>query len=705
MPARVSRSSTPNSRSRRRSSTSRSTRPHAGGLAARCARSRRARTYGERGTRSGARPLAGTRTSAPTAAACRSPSSDSGTSMSRCAMSMRASPPASAASRATLPALCPWRSSHRVLGHSSAMPRRGTRARSGPHAPTDPPRRVELEWIPHLCARGHPAPAARRTARARATPRPRIPAVISALLPLLSVALTVGVLVFLTVGTSPPAGPDATTVARMPAERPPRRGLPRAPRPGRPFVLPNAWDAASARTLAALPATAALGTTSAGIAWSLGRPDGELDRDAMLEVVARVAAAVDVPVTADVEAGYGDVAATVAGGARGRRGRREPRGRHRRPGRAAAAGRRARRDRRGRPRGGGRRGRAAVRQRPHRRLVGRRRRAGRAAGARHRARPPLRRRRRGRRVRARRCVDAETIGALAAASARRSTCWRARACRRWPSSPPSASRASRPARGTYRAALAGRPRRAVARLTGDEAPAARALRRRRSGRCGRLAAGPAAAASTSPSSRGSTLPPVTMAITGPGPGVTRPASSAATAAAPAGSATTLTRSGEHAHGLAQLVVLDQHDLVHQAGQVLELQVAGDGRGQAVGDGRHRRAAAPARPPPAPRLTLGAPTGSTPTTRAVLPRARSAAATPSSSPPPPTGTTTVAASGRSSASSSPRVPWPGRDEHVVVRVHQHEPALGADALHGREGVERRRALADRLARRRPAPRRA
>ncbi len=83
--------------------------------------------------------------------------------------------------------------------------------------------------------------------------------------------------------------------------------------PGRPFVLPNAWDAASARTLAALPSTAALGTTSAGIAWSLGRPDGELDRDAMLEVVARVAAAVDVPVTADVEAGYGDVAGTVAG--------------------------------------------------------------------------------------------------------------------------------------------------------------------------------------------------------------------------------------------------------------------------------------------------------------------------------------------------------------------------------------------------------
>ena len=82
--------------------------------------------------------------------------------------------------------------------------------------------------------------------------------------------------------------------------------------PGRPFVLPNAWDAGSARTLAALPSTRALGTTSAGIAWSLGQPDGDLDRDAMLEVVARVAAAVDVPVSADVEAGYGDAAGTVA---------------------------------------------------------------------------------------------------------------------------------------------------------------------------------------------------------------------------------------------------------------------------------------------------------------------------------------------------------------------------------------------------------
>jgi 2-methylisocitrate lyase-like PEP mutase family enzyme len=71
------------------------------------------------------------------------------------------------------------------------------------------------------------------------------------------------------------------------------------------LVLPNAWDVASARVLEELgyPAVA---TTSAGIAFSLGYPDGQLiSRTEMLEVVARIAAAVRVPVTADVEAGYG----------------------------------------------------------------------------------------------------------------------------------------------------------------------------------------------------------------------------------------------------------------------------------------------------------------------------------------------------------------------------------------------------------------
>lgn len=72
------------------------------------------------------------------------------------------------------------------------------------------------------------------------------------------------------------------------------------------FVLPNAWDAGSARILEQV-GFPAIATTSAGIAWSCGVPDGEvLDRDRMLERVGQIVAAVGVPVTADLEAGYGD---------------------------------------------------------------------------------------------------------------------------------------------------------------------------------------------------------------------------------------------------------------------------------------------------------------------------------------------------------------------------------------------------------------
>lgn len=72
------------------------------------------------------------------------------------------------------------------------------------------------------------------------------------------------------------------------------------------FVLPNAWDAGSARILEQV-GFPAIATTSAGIAWSCGIPDGEaLDRDTMLEHIGRIVAAVGVPVTADLEAGYGD---------------------------------------------------------------------------------------------------------------------------------------------------------------------------------------------------------------------------------------------------------------------------------------------------------------------------------------------------------------------------------------------------------------
>jgi 2-methylisocitrate lyase-like PEP mutase family enzyme len=75
---------------------------------------------------------------------------------------------------------------------------------------------------------------------------------------------------------------------------------------GRGFVLPNAWDGGSARILEQL-GFPAIATTSAGIAWSCGVPDGGvLDRDTMLEHVARIVSVVSGPVTADLEAGYGD---------------------------------------------------------------------------------------------------------------------------------------------------------------------------------------------------------------------------------------------------------------------------------------------------------------------------------------------------------------------------------------------------------------
>jgi 2-methylisocitrate lyase-like PEP mutase family enzyme len=71
------------------------------------------------------------------------------------------------------------------------------------------------------------------------------------------------------------------------------------------LVLPNAWDVASARVLEEL-GFPAIATTSAGVAFALGCPDGQrVSRDEMLEVVARIASAVRVPVTADMEAGYG----------------------------------------------------------------------------------------------------------------------------------------------------------------------------------------------------------------------------------------------------------------------------------------------------------------------------------------------------------------------------------------------------------------
>src|SRR5689334_25294930 len=71
------------------------------------------------------------------------------------------------------------------------------------------------------------------------------------------------------------------------------------------LVLPNAWDVASARVFED-SGFGAIATTSAGVAFSLGYPDGQkISREEMLARVTRIARSVKVPVTADVEAGYG----------------------------------------------------------------------------------------------------------------------------------------------------------------------------------------------------------------------------------------------------------------------------------------------------------------------------------------------------------------------------------------------------------------
>ena len=82
--------------------------------------------------------------------------------------------------------------------------------------------------------------------------------------------------------------------------------------PGDPLVLPNAWDAATALVVqeAGFPAVA---TTSSGVAEALGFEDGEQTPvEEMLAAVARLARTVDVPVTADMEGGYGLPAAELA---------------------------------------------------------------------------------------------------------------------------------------------------------------------------------------------------------------------------------------------------------------------------------------------------------------------------------------------------------------------------------------------------------
>ena len=82
------------------------------------------------------------------------------------------------------------------------------------------------------------------------------------------------------------------------------------------LLLPNAWDVASARIFeeAGFPA---IGTSSAGVAFALGYPDGQkISSSEMLAVVHRIAEAVHIPVTADVEAGYGTKPEEIAKTAR-----------------------------------------------------------------------------------------------------------------------------------------------------------------------------------------------------------------------------------------------------------------------------------------------------------------------------------------------------------------------------------------------------
>ena len=77
------------------------------------------------------------------------------------------------------------------------------------------------------------------------------------------------------------------------------------------FIIPNPWDVGTARLLAHL-GFEALATTSMGYAFSAGRRDNTLDRRETLEYASAIAAATDLPVSADLENGFGDDPATVA---------------------------------------------------------------------------------------------------------------------------------------------------------------------------------------------------------------------------------------------------------------------------------------------------------------------------------------------------------------------------------------------------------
>lgn len=105
--------------------------------------------------------------------------------------------------------------------------------------------------------------------------------------------------------TEPSGAPDPSLAERFLALH----------RPGRPLLIPNPWDAGSARVLASL-GFEALATTSSGFAGTLGRLDGSVTRDEAIAHAAAIVAATPLPVSADLENGFADdpgqVAQTVA---------------------------------------------------------------------------------------------------------------------------------------------------------------------------------------------------------------------------------------------------------------------------------------------------------------------------------------------------------------------------------------------------------
>jgi 2-methylisocitrate lyase-like PEP mutase family enzyme len=84
----------------------------------------------------------------------------------------------------------------------------------------------------------------------------------------------------------------------------------RALHEGEPFLIPNPWDAGSARVLEDL-GYRALATTSSGFAFTLGRPDGSVTLDEVADHVAALAGATELPISVDLENGYGDASQAI----------------------------------------------------------------------------------------------------------------------------------------------------------------------------------------------------------------------------------------------------------------------------------------------------------------------------------------------------------------------------------------------------------